>query len=362
MFSKTANTSLATKKLQKLFNEFFLSYGKKRNPKSFVLRITDKCNLNCCYCSVNARGREELRKEEIFNLIDDLAEMKLKRVVLSGGEPLIRKEFFEIVKKLSAKRISFKLNTSGYFLNEEIAKQLKKYNCRTIQISVLGKEKTHDKLKGKKSWQKAIDGIKFCREQNITTLLSTIALRSNLNEIQYLANLSKELNCYFYLKRFHPVGRVAKDEIITREEYRNIINFLYNFYGKELVSSFAKYSEKLNGTCIAFSSLCINANGKVFPCAELPIEIGNIKNQSIEEIWNNLQSLELYKKFYNKEINGKCQNCKIKLTCGCGCRADAFGIYGNAFAEDPYCWRSPKDEDIEKTPLLNMLGLFFGWL
>ncbi|MEM2900149.1 MAG: radical SAM protein [Thermoplasmata archaeon] len=386
----------AKARLVNLFEDFSNNFKNKKDddkviqPRSFVFRVTNRCNLRCKYCASNSSFERKKEKEDELSIsdwesiIEECARLGLRKVALSGGEPFCRNDIFEIISFIRKKGMKVKVNTSGWFINEEVAKRLKSYGVSTVQISVLSsKKELHDKLKGKKgSHERALAAIRNCKKEGLNVLFSTIAIKQNIDDIPNMAKICDELGVYFYVKRYHPAGRAYANLGLapSKEEFRKTILFLKEYYGEELTNSFCKYTRALRGSCLAGLSLCILSDGKVTPCAELPIVIGDLRKESIKDIWYRAWNTDPCVSIRKREgLNSKCANCKMLDICGGGCRADAYGFTEDIKGEDPYCWLgdswlgdsmfridgnnlSDIDKDKEPPPMLNMLGLYFGWL
>lgn len=320
------------------------------------------------------RNNSELSLDEWARIIEECRRLGLSKVALSGGEPLCHNDAFEILAMIKSAGMRIKLNTSGWHIDEKMAVRLKESGVSVVQISVLSsKPRLHDSLKGKKgSHARALEAMRNCKTAGLTTLFSTIALRQNISDVPAMAKLCDEIGAYLYVKRFHPAGRASmvKDFAPSREDYRKMLIFLKGYYGKELTNAFEKYLRALKGSCLAGLSLCVSSEGKVFPCAEMHIEIGDLRRENIEEIWRRAWLGAPCASIRKREgLSARCVGCSTFDRCGGGCRADAYGFTGVLFGEDPYCWRLGRDEarcgddvDDDLPPMLNMLGMYFGWL
>ncbi len=124
-----------------------------------------------------------------------------------------------------------------------------------------------------------------------------------------------------------------------------------------------EYLRAKNGWCIAYACPCIQPDGSVTPCAELPQRVGDLAQSSLSHIWTQMCLGETCARIANRELEGKCSNCSLLGVCGGGCRADALGLTNDVLASDPYCWygeREAREGDLP--PVLNVLGLLLGWL
>jgi radical SAM protein with 4Fe4S-binding SPASM domain len=329
---------------------------------SVGIEVTNTCNLRCKHCYANA-GRplkNELTTDEIKNIIDQLVKMKTIVVALSGGEPLLRKDILEIIKYIKKKGFEIYLNTNGTLITEELAEKIKKCGLSHLEISIDGFKKTHDYIRGKGSFEKALLAFEICKKYEIEVGILTVMMKINLSEIPNLIN-------FFYKKgasgigllRFHPVGRGKKNKHleITTQERKRIIEKIYRIKA-EIGDSFPIKVETPSSILIAMNypklieehkyvfyskrgcpagtmSMDIRANGDVVPCSQFPLVIGNIRKQSIKDIWENSPVFKLLRNREN--LKGKCGKCKYKNLCG-GCRAAAYNKFGDFLLSDPGCW------------------------
>ena len=163
----------------------------KRIPLYVGLFITQRCNLRCVYCFPDspARQREkEFSLEEIFRIVDELHRMGTRYITLLGGEPLLRKDFSDIVDYITRKRIIAETGTNGYFTQRHID-SLKKLSI--VCHSIDGSEEEHDRNRGKGSYRKAIESLDLCRASGIPVQLRAVFTKNNTGSLRFLLDLAR---------------------------------------------------------------------------------------------------------------------------------------------------------------------------
>jgi len=386
-------------------------------PFQIVWNFTYKCNLRCKHCYEDARGkRSELSTEEAKQTLDVLSKIAgigLPTLSFSGGEPLMRKDFFEVAA-YAKKRINYlSLATNGTLITKETAETIKEVGIDYVEISLDGATKeTHECFRGVQGcFEKTLQGIRNCVEAGIDTCIAATIHKENLMELEKLIQLAKELNTRFIHFNYIPTGR-AKAFVhldLTPRERLYVLETL----GKELMSLYIQAKEeeikfgktdikvdRFFSTCPQFASVvkrlsnerlvvtahyaakrgveavakflggcgagrlycCIEPDGNIKPCVFFPTNketvLGNILQDDFEEIWDNhplLWKLRSKEELESYEINGQiigCGICPDKYICG-GCRARAYSYFnGNVNAPDIGCIRNlPLWEKIREASL-----------
>lgn len=322
------------------------------------LKITNECNLKCLHCSADSGLPlpNELTLKEIQNLIDDLARIGVKRVTLSGGEPTIRKDFWDILRYLDDKDIQVSLFTNGFFFNRSFVGRLSKFSVSGVRISIDGGvPSTHDKIRVfEGSFSRAVNAVRLCREEELVVIIVSVIMRNNFSEIRKIIQLAEKNHVPAYFRRFHPVGRGLRNIHLMplSEELKAATSIIGSYYGEDLVKEMIKYLELVGGWCYIGSRMSIEPDGNVVLCPSLPYVMGNIRENSINEVWNRIKESNVCNMIRKREITGKCSNCPHINICGGGCRADAYGLTGEMLSEDPLCWNKPSESSL---PVLNAL-------
>jgi len=328
-------------------------------PKICVLHLTNACNLRCKHCYANA-GRplkNELRTDEIKNIIDQLVEMDCFYLTLSGGEPLLFPKLEEIAKYATRKGLKILITTNGTLLTRAKVKKLLENGVSSIQISFDSHiPSVHNKFRGY-SWafKNAINGMRKCKE-----LRMKVAVMCTISKINY-QKLGETIDFFcqknidaFAIERFVPEGRGEhiKDLMLSptqlkrsfeilldkKEKHKNVIitttDPLFQFVDGRSYETFY-HSSCIGGCSAGIAGFTITPDGYVTPCTRFYEKIGNIRKQSIKDIWENSPVFKLLRNREN--LKGKCGKCKYKNLCG-GCRAAAYNKFGDFLLSDPGCW------------------------
>ncbi len=168
-------------------------------PCTVTWEITHKCNLDCCYCFSKNSNSVEPNYEFVNQVISNMKNAEVMRVILTGGEPLIDLEkLFYILENISKNKMGIILSTNGTMIDKNIAIKISRY-LTAIQISLDGKQITHDGIKGRGTFEKSIEGLNFCIKNGIFTQVNLIPTKLNRNEIIDVISLCEELG----VNRFH---------------------------------------------------------------------------------------------------------------------------------------------------------------
>ena len=348
-------------------------------PFLIVWNFTKQCNLRCKHCYENAGPKpapDELTTEEGKKAIDEFAEAGVVALSFSGGEPLIRKDFFEMARYAADREFYVTVASNGTLITEEVAKKMKAAGVQYVEISLDGFEKTHDEFRGiPGAWKMAVRGIKNCVKVGLDTGVATTATHYNLEEIPKLAEfIEKDLHANrFIVFNFIPVnrGREIVDQDLTPQEREKLLEFLYSklidnncrldafstapqyavtsfkfafgpvvpthFTNKAAMEALKGRTKSLTefiGGCGAGRLYCgMEPNGDIEPCVFIPIKIGNIREQKLVDIWRNSPILKMIR---DRDAFKGCGTCKYKYICG-GCRARAYAYFNDLQGPDPGC-------------------------
>lgn len=321
-------------------------------PYSIGWAITNRCNLRCVHCNMNSGDalNNELKTDDCIRIIDKLAANKVQRITFFGGEPLVRKDFFQIADYAYNKGIFINMTTNALMITEEmIKKELYKFDM--IRVSLDGPNaETHEFIRNKKgAFEETIKRIKMLVENGIDVGVVTCISHRNLKYIKEMVSLLEELKIKrWFLPLLSSAGRgsTISKEVLNPLEVKQ---FLLDVQNLTENSSFTvnldipysillkKHNKNITAACpAAISELVIFANGDVSPCCQVPVIAGNILEKDIYEIWNNS---DVFKNFRDRSlVKGKCGNCKFLMNCG-GCRANAYIKYNDYLEGDDVCWK-----------------------
>lgn len=334
---------------------------KDLKPKSIHLQwhITERCNLRCkhCYQDPNLL-KKELDTSNLLKILDNfikqIKEWNLPkesiRISITGGEPLIRSDFFYLIEKLYENKSLFNYGilSNGVFLDKKNVKKLKKLGISYVQISLEGMEKINDSIRGKGVFKKIIKAVNLLKEFDIFLNFSMTITKANLKDVPDVIGLSKDVGIPLAIRRCIPCGSGKQMEnlVLEPKELRMLWHYILkvrnNFwkpinFGCEddmLVQDFPEYST--HGCSSGYDSFTVLPNGDVYPCRRLPIFAGNLLKQSFKEIYHS----KVFKELRNENnINTACYSCAFYEKCHGGAKCLSFGHFKDFTAPDPHCWR-----------------------
>lgn len=254
--------------------------------------LTYRCNEKCthCYLDVFAPHAEvpgELTTDDCFRVIDELAELGALNLTLSGGEILVRRDFFEIAQYARAKKFLLRLYTNGILIKPDIADKIADLHPYAVEISVYGASpETHDRITQlNRSHELTVRALKLLRERGIRTVMKTPLMHENVYEFEALKTLARDLNAQF-----------RYDITITPKNDGSHSPFKHRMTNEDLLWLFRQEVEPSEwvsrvvpmeyGTCgISLNGLAIDPYGFVFPCLEARIAAGNLRDKPLKELW-----------------------------------------------------------------------------
>jgi len=332
-------------------------------PLNVSFEVTSKCNLRCQHCYANAGDacEGEMPTERVLRFIDELAEMKIFSIAISGGEPMTRKDIFKIISRCIKNDIGTMLSTNGTLITRQKARKLKDLGLRTAQVSVDSIDpKIHDEFRGVKgAHRRAMRGLRYLLEAGIPNVrVATVASKLNFNEIPSLVDYLDKLGVsHQRILRFLPIGRgkTREDLALANEEIKQLLGVLKKKEeesGKIIIDFSDAFNppvvDRPTHACTGGVLWCaVNPKGYVVPCTylnslevALELKAETIMNKDFKDIWKNY---ELFKTLRDPRLflKGKCGNCEYKSTCGGGCRASAYAYTKEILAPDPHCRYEP---------------------
>jgi radical SAM protein with 4Fe4S-binding SPASM domain len=361
----------------------FIHFGIKKPlsiyaPFLVVWDFTHKCNLSCkhCYSNSGATSETELTTEEAIDVVDQLADFGVTALAFSGGEPLSRKDFFEVATHAAKRGLYVSVATNGTLLTEENVTKLKQAKINYVEVSIDGATaQTHDSFRGVPgAFDKAVAGLKNCVEADLCACIATTATKSNIAEMPGILDLAEEIGAErFTYFNFIPTGRGKEhyDQDLSPEEREKLMLHLLDRMSKgykvtilttapqlarvalqcqgpgdEATMSMAhmqtvKVSKKavpladFIGGCGAGRLYCsLSPQGDVHPCVFFPVNVGNLKKEKFGDIWLNSK---LFNTLRDREkLKDACGKCSYKYICG-GCRARANAYHDDFLSSDPGC-------------------------
>lgn len=321
--------------------------GKKTAKlEALQLHLTQACNLRCkhCYFSSGKSFEDELTDEEYIDLVKSCGQIGIVGLTITGGEPFLRRELlFEVIQEANLQGIkNITLSTNGTLLTEDDAVLLKKYDVKT-GISLDGAtEQTHDYIRGKGVFNKAVNTLTILQEAGVHTTIGWTLMKANIKEAEKILYLAKEKavsGVNFNTVRIKGRAREnIRDTEISTEDALAVLMQIWAASRKLGVRTAMEGKwERLKGLpkkdlCGAGKSvLCIAANGDVYPCdafhGEASFKAGNVRKEPLIDIWRKSPVLKPFFSISVDRVEG-CRDCELKYICGGGCMEDNFEDHG----------------------------------
>lgn len=322
-------------------------------PLHMVWLATNLCNARCRHCSSNSgrRAPGELTTAEACEVVRELASDGTIDLAISGGEPLLREDLFEVISEARSRGLRVGVGTNGALLSAAQVRRLVGGGVCRLQVSLDGLAPSHDQLR---CWdglfERAVAAIRLAVEHGLRTHVCCTISRVNVDELEQLVQFAIGLRVSrLNFSRYVPTGRGDRnldlpDEawsgVITtcqdlKRRYRGRIEIVTHLAQQVLIDEDVADMPAFIGCQAGIGQGCITADGTVLPCVMLPIPLGNLRQQSFRVIWTQSKvNLDLRSR---AALRGRCGACEQRARCG-GCRALAFARTGDYLASDPRCW------------------------
>ena len=333
---------------------------------------TRNCNLNCVHCRAAATCGPysgELDTKAAFTLLDQIAEVAKPIIILTGGEPLLRDDIFDIAKYGHDKGMRMVMAPNGTLVDRKMAEKMAASGIQRISVSLDGSTaQSHDTFRGVEgAYEGALQGIQNAKEAGIEFQINTTITKTNLDQIPKILALAESLGAVaHHIFLLVPTGRgkYIVDQEINAQEYEKTLNWFYDQRDKvslqlkatcaphyyrilrqraredgETVTFESHGLDAVTRGCLAGTGFCfISHRGVVQPCGFLDLNCGDVTQTSFSDIWKNSAHFNKLRDF--GALEDKCGYCEYRKVCG-GCRARAYEATGDYMAEEPLCQYQP---------------------
>ena len=360
--------------------------GSVPSPHIMAWEITRSCNLACAHCRASALCGPypgELTTQECFRVVDEITQIGRPIVILTGGEPLMRPDVFEVAEYAMSKGLRAVMSPNGTLITDEVAQKMKAIGIPRISVSLdFPTAELHDKFRGQPgAFEGALRGIQAALRNGVEVQVNTTITKLNAQYLDEMLKAAIDVGAVaFFPFMLVPTGRgkELEAEELSPADYEETLNWIYErqkelgdkiFFkptdaphywrvlrqrnkiaraeGEGLPHPHATAHPRSTGGMQAMTRGCLAGSGfffishvgRVQGCGYLDVDAGNVKEQSLVDIWNNskvfrdLRDLSLLK--------GKCGICEYQNVCG-GCRARAYEATGDYLQAEPYCIYEPK--------------------
>jgi radical SAM protein with 4Fe4S-binding SPASM domain len=348
-----------------------------------VWNCTGRCNLRCIHCyasDLNCDGDEQMNTSQATRFIGDLAEFGVPVILFSGGEPLLRKDIFELAEFASTKGIRIALSTNGTLIDDKTADAIQQTGFAEVGISIDGTSATNDHFRGKKgAYVEALRGIRNCKARDIRVSLRLTITAHNHGEIPAIFDLIEaegiDRVCFYHLA-YSGRGDGLRGQDVTHAQARRALDIIcertLDMYRRGLPKEVLTVGNHADGVYLYLQMLqqdpgradkmfdllrmnggnnsglrigAVDDRGNVHPDQFwLNQTLGNVMQRKFGDIWSDtsqplLQGLRNRKKL----LKGRCSRCKFLDICNGNLRVRAEAVYGDTWAEDPACYLSEEE-------------------
>lgn len=330
------------------------------------IEITGRCNMNCQHCRASPQPKKDMPLDQIIKIIKFARQFSpnYKEIVLSGGEPLMHKNFSEVLKRVRANGGEFvTLTSNGALLTKDHLELIKELDFERFTLSISLDSlnpKKHNEFRGYKgAFKNAVNSLQMISKEDlpkvVPSMRSTIQ-PSQIKDMEEMVDFAENIGCErVSFSAIHPSGRAKKRKDLwmnsnqklkfLREIYRlkevfPNMNVTTNDPLRCLIRGKSDIGDKelvFDGCGAAAITFNVNSGGTMTPCALLDLPMMNVFPLTIEEITKKYKENEIVKNMLTMNLKGKCKDCSKKYQCG-GCRARAFVQKGDYLEEDPHCW------------------------
>ena len=345
------------------------------SPKWIAWEITRRCNLRCVHCrsssQLEVEGHPDFSLDEAKRVLDDIRSYASPVVVLSGGEPLLRSDVFDIAAYGTGLGLRMCLATNGSLVTAETCRQITESGIRMVSLSLDGSTAAvHDDFRNQPgAFEGVMNAARLFNAHNIDFLVNSSFTKRNQDEAPKIHQLVKSLGATaWYLFMIVPTGRGEEimAELIPPDEYEAMLNWHYDMekeedellvrptcapqYYRVVLQRAKEEGEKFKRRTLKFSTggskgclagqliSMIDVDGNVLPCSYFPLPAGNIRTQSFREIWEESPLFLEMRDFAG--YKDQCGRCEYLNVCG-GCRARAWAVTGDYLAGEPFCSHRP---------------------
>ena len=327
-------------------------------PSLVSWNLTKRCNLRCphCYLEAGVKSEHELSTTECLGLIDEMAGLGTEMLILTGGEPLLRKDIYDIASYASQRGIWVVMGTNGVLVNDLVAQKMIECGVRGVGISIDSTDPSvHNSFRGgPNSWEQSVRALEICRAHGLEVLVQSTVMDLNYSEVPRLLEFARQLGAWsFNLYFLVQTGRGQQMNDLTAERTEQMLTFLAEAqqrYRPMLVrAKCAPHFKRIafeaglggmeSGGCMAGTEYCrITPDGEVTPCPYMALPVGNVRGSSLTQIWQSAPELLALRD--PGQLKGRCGRCEYNELCG-GCRCRAYARYGDILEEDPGCSYEP---------------------
>ncbi len=315
--------------------------------------VSEQCNLRCAHCYQESWASGELDANLWPDVLRQFHELTRSlgawgHVNLTGGEPLAHPRLFHLLEMMASRRhwMSFAILSNGTLIDSAAARQIASLRPGFVQVSIDGSQATHDRIRGEGSFAAATAGVRQLVKHGVKTMLAFTAHRQNYRDFPAVAQLGRRLGVWrVWADRMVPLGLACTAEALPPDETLEFMRILQlertrRTWSNTEIAAHRALQFLLDGgepyRCTAGAGLLtVLASGDVVPCRRMPLVMGNVRDNTLQQIY---REHNLLQELRHERIAQGCERCFYARTCGGGLRCAAHAAYGTAFRADPGCW------------------------
>ncbi|GHI03939.1 hypothetical protein AQI88_08310 [Streptomyces cellostaticus] len=340
-------------------------------PMSVYWNITSICNLRCDHCLSRSGKKQpgELTHAQAMQLVDELVENRVFFLYIAGGEPLLRKDLFQVIERARAGGVRVYMATNGTYMTPEKAARIRDLELEDVLVSLDGVDaRTHDRFRRVPgAYRDALRAMDTLLDAGVRMSVGTVVCRQTISQLDGMFDLLKDKGVPVWrLTGMCPVGRgheIYYQTGLGVDEIRHLAGFVEAHTGDPAVRvhlddplpmkiwALQGKASVQPAKCGAGRALCcVQYDGSVTPCVLFDHPVGNIKGSSLGEVWRTAPFFSDMRAVDADTLTGKCTSCSKAVDCNGACRAHAWFEYGDVKAPDPVCLREDIPEDYVAPP------------
>ena len=292
----------------------------KNIPVSCSFELTWQCNLDCRFCYQYRKDANELNLDEIKGILSELASLGCLFLSFTGGEPLLRRDFWEIAQYAKSRNFALTLQTNGTLITQDFAVRIKQLNFFEVHISLLGaKAQTHDWLTQRTgSFDKAIKAIELLRAQDVRVNLKTTVVKQNFSELEDIDRIAARFRCQQVkvpvVSARNSGDKAPCDYRIDDFQMKNFYSDIFKRNPKQR-KDYESYAGEEMVTCrAARTGFSISPVGEIYPCVGLPVPVGSLRQNSFSQIWNTSDFIRQIREVKLDDL-AQCSKCDLLPIC-----------------------------------------------
>lgn len=333
-------------------------------PSLISWNLTRKCNLRCphCYMDGGTAEERELTTAECLDLVNEMQLLGTEMLILTGGEPLLRRDIYEIAHAATDAGTWVVMGTNGVLINEHVADKMLECGVKGVGISLdsIDPEKHNRFRGGPNAWEHSVRALDICKRKGLEVLVQTTVMDFNRDEIPRLIAFARDhgawsFNLYFLVQTGRgqqlndldaaTTDAMLRELVVQQDDYRPML------VRSKCAPQFKQIAYEMgrggleSGGCMAGTEYCrITPGGDVTPCPYMTVVAGNVRAERFTDIWNDSPVLRNLRD--RSKLKGRCGGCEFNELCG-GCRCRAQAAFGDYLQEDPACTYQPTGERLD---------------